>query len=171
MLTPSAVMLTDKVAVVTGGGRGIGRAICEALSAFGARVLVMDIQPELASNTVAEIKRNGGEAVASIIDVRDKAQVTSMANLAFEKFGQVDILVNNVGDFLNMQKHFVDTTDEEWEAQSQTNLKHIFLCSRAVAPRMVQRGGGGSIINLSTVEAFRAIPDLATYSAFKGAIT
>lgn len=171
MLEHPAALLKDKVAIVTGGGGGIGKGISLAFAALGASVVVAEKDPARASETVAELKRSGAAAIASVVDVQESGQVGEMAKVAFREFKHVDILVNNVGDFLNLRKEFVNTTEEEWEALYLINLKHIFLCCRAIAPRMIERGAGGSIINISTVEAFRAIPNLAVYSAFKGAIT
>ena len=171
MLRPSDAMLTGKVAVVTGGGEGIGKGIATTFAAFGAKVVVAEIDPQRANSTVAEIKAAGGDGIASIIDVRNEAEVEKMAELAYGAYGHVDILVNNVGDSFFLRKEFLNNTLAEWDALYNINLRHVFLCTRAIVPRMIERGNGGSIINVSTVEAFRGIPGGAVYSAFKGAIT
>ncbi|MFC1963249.1 SDR family NAD(P)-dependent oxidoreductase [Chloroflexota bacterium] len=170
-MEPEAALLKNKVAIITGGGGGIGRGISLAFAAHGARIVVAEKDATRASETVAEIKKLNAQAVASVVDVREKDQVSEMAKAAFSEFGQVDILVNNVGDYMRERKSFIDTTEEDWETLYRINLKHVFLCTRAIAPKMIERSAGGSIINVSTVEAFRAIPGQVVYSAFKGAIT
>ncbi|HEX7407601.1 MAG TPA: SDR family NAD(P)-dependent oxidoreductase [Candidatus Binatia bacterium] len=166
----STSLLADKVAVVTGGGGGIGKGIALAFASHGAKVVVAERDPVRAKATVAEIEASGGRAMASVVDVQEKDQCGTLADAALREFGQVDVLVNNVGDYL-AAKPFLETTEEDWEALYHINLKHVFLCTRAIAPRMIERGSGGSIINVSTVEAFRGIPHCAVYSAFKGGVT
>ena len=159
-------LLAGRVALVTGGGGGIGRAIAEAFAAHGARVVVAEINPERAEETVAAIIAAGGDAVGEIVDVGDEAAVTDLA-LAV---GPVDVLVNNVGHYLPGDGDFLTSTSDEWRALYRVNLEHVFLCTRAFVPGMVERKRG-SVINVSSVEAFRAIPRRPVYSAFKGAIT
>jgi NAD(P)-dependent dehydrogenase (short-subunit alcohol dehydrogenase family) len=171
MLTPTASLLTDKVAIVTGGGGGIGKAISQAYAAYGARVVVAEIDGARADETAREIRDEGGEALAVITDVRVREQVAAMTDATYARYGRVDILVNNVGDFLQISKPILESTEDEWQRLYDINLRHIFLCCQAVVPRMVEAGWGGSVINFSTIEAFRGIPHLAAYSAFKGAIT
>ena len=163
-------LLTDQVAIVTGGGGGIGRAISLAFAAQGAQVIVAERDHDRAQETVAAITASGGRATASIVDVQEREQVGALANAAFRWAGRVDILVNNVGDYL-AAKRFLETSESDWEALYRINLKHVFLCTQAIAPRMIARGAGGSIVNVSTVEAFRGIPNCAVYSAFKGGVT
>ncbi len=171
MLKSSASSLSGKVAVVTGGGGGIGKSISQTFAAHGARVVVAERDAERAEETAREIKDMGGEAIASVADVQDKAQVARMTEETMGAFGRVDVLVNNVGDFLGIRKSFVRSTEEDWEALYNINLKHIFYCTHAIAPKIIEHGEGGSIINVSTIEAFRGIPGGVVYSAFKGAIT
>jgi NAD(P)-dependent dehydrogenase (short-subunit alcohol dehydrogenase family) len=164
--------LKTKVAVVPGGGGGIGKAISLNFAKNGAKVVVAEIEDEQAEKTVVEIRNSGGEAIASVVDVQESEQVSEMVKTAFGEYGQVDILVNNVGDFLMERiKPFLLSTEEDWEAYYRINLKHVFLCTKAIVPRMIERGAGGSVVNVSTIEAFRGIPNLAIYSAFKAGIT
>ena len=130
MLTPTASLLTDKVAVVTGGGDAIGKAICLAYAAYGAAVVVAEIDEARAEETVAEINAIGGRATAVVTDVRDRGQVASMADAAFAEYGRVDILVNNVGDYLALQKPFLETQEEEWETLYQINLRTASSAAR-----------------------------------------
>jgi NAD(P)-dependent dehydrogenase (short-subunit alcohol dehydrogenase family) len=160
-------LLDGKVAVVTGGGAGIGRGITERFAAEGARVLVVDIDAALASESADAA---GNESLACVVDVRDRGSGETIIGTALDRFGRVDILVNNVGHYGGGRKQFHESTDEEWDDLYRVNLEHVFHCSRAVLPVMLGQGGGG-IINVSTIEAFRAIPTRAVYSAFKTAIT
>jgi NAD(P)-dependent dehydrogenase (short-subunit alcohol dehydrogenase family) len=171
VLTPEASLLTDKVAVVTGGAGGIGRGISEAFAAHGAKVVVVDIDDARARDAVEAISaRDGGDARAEVVDVREPDQVSMLAESVLEAYGRVDILVNNVGHYLFRGLRFLDTDDEHWDALYAVNLRHVFLCTRAFAPSMVERGTG-NIITVSTVEAFRGIPNQVVYSAFKAGIT
>ena len=160
-------LLEGKVALVTGGGGGIGRGISEAFAAHGATVAVADVDGPRARATVAHIAEHGDRAEAHVVDVTEPAQVAELA----AALGPVDVLVNNVGHYLYRAADFVDTSEDEWEALYRVNLKHVFLCCRAFVPGMIQRARGGSVINLSTVEAFRGKPQSAVYAAFKGGVT
>ncbi len=171
MLDRSAVSLEGKVAIVTGGGGGIGKGISLALAAYGASVVVAERDEGRANATVEEIGEHGGRALACVIDVQEKEQVAAMTELTISEFGRVDTLVNNVGDFLGIGKPFTETSEQDWEALYNINLKHVFYCTQAIVPHMIEQGSGGSIVNLSTIEAFRGIPGCAVYSAFNAAIT
>jgi 3-oxoacyl-[acyl-carrier protein] reductase len=171
MLDNSASSLRGKVAVVTGGGGGIGKSVSRTFAAHGARVVVAERDAQRAAETVQAIEEAGGEALASVVDVQDKVQVARLTEETMAAFGRVDVLVNNVGDFLGIRKSFLRSTEEDWEVLYNVNLKHMFFCTHAIAPKIIEHGEGGSIINVSTIEAFRGIPGGVVYSAFKGAIT
>jgi NAD(P)-dependent dehydrogenase (short-subunit alcohol dehydrogenase family) len=171
VLTPDASLLTGKVAVVTGGGGGIGRGISETFAACGAKVVVAEVDADRAAGAVGAISHVGGDAVAHVVDVRKRDEVDALATATVEKYGRVDVLVNNVGHYLYRGTPFLDTDEEQWNALYDVNLRHVFLCTRALAPIMVEQGDGGSVINISTVEAFRGMPMMAVYSAFKAGIT
>jgi 2-hydroxycyclohexanecarboxyl-CoA dehydrogenase len=168
---PDAQLLSGKVAVVTGGGGGIGRAISETFAAHGARVVVAEIDADRATDTVAAIQGDGGDARAQVVDVRRPDDVGGLAEAAIGEYGRVDVLVNNVGHYLYRGAPFLETDEEQWNALYDVNLRHVFLCTKALAPAMVEQGDGGSIVNVSTVEAFRGMPMMAVYSAFKAGIT
>ena len=171
MITPSTALLTGKVAVVTGGGGGIGKAIALAYAAYGAKVVVVEIDATRATTTAAEIETLGGDALAVVVDVRHPEHVQRMTQATLKAYGQVNILVNNVGAHPTAMKPFVESTEDEWDSMYHINLRQVFLCTKAVAPHLIQQSRGGSIINVSTIEAFRALPQMAAYVAFKGGIT
>lgn len=168
--------LAGKVALVTGGGGGIGGGVSRRLGAAGAAVVAVDINAALAEDVVAGIQAAGGEAVAVVGDVRDEDTV-SRAVTAAGAFGDIDVLVNNVGDYrldpsdgrFLPAGRFVHSTRDDWQTLYTLNLEHVFQMTRAALPRMLQRRSG-SIVNVSTVEAFRGIPNNVVYSAFKAGV-
>jgi len=170
VLTPDASLLTGKVAVVTGGGGGIGRAISETFAAHGAKVVVAEIDADRARDTVDAIRAERGDALAQVVDVSKRDQVEALAEATRAEYGRVDVLVNNVGHYLYRAARFLDSDEEQWDALYAANLRHVLLCTKALAPSMVEQGDGGSIVNVSTVEAFRGIPMMAVYSAFKAGV-
>jgi NAD(P)-dependent dehydrogenase (short-subunit alcohol dehydrogenase family) len=170
MLGRAASSLEGKVSVVTGGGGGIGRAISESFAAHGARVVVAERDPERARETADAIRKTGGQALACAVDVQERAGVAELLAATLRAFGGIDVLVNNVGDFL-ASKEFAATDEADWEALYRINLKHVFYCCHAFVPRMLEQNRGGSIINVSTIEAFRGIPGCAVYSAFNCGVT
>ena len=160
------MLLEDRVAVVTGGGGGIGRAISERFAAEGARVVVAELDASRAEDTASSIRGAGGDATAVVGDVTDAAFVARLAAQA----GPVDVLVNNVGHYLTRGNDFLTAGPDEWDRLHAVNLLHVLLCTRAFVDGMVERGRG-SIVNVSSVEAFRAVPNRPVYSAYKAAIT
>ncbi len=170
MLDRNATSLENKIAVVTGSGSGIGQSIAETFAAHGASVVVVDKDASLANGVVKAIEQRGGKALACPVDVTKKESVDALSQAALDTYGRVDILVNNVGNFMPGAGPFLSTTEDDWEAQYDINLKHIFRCTKALAPQMIERGSG-SIINISTVETLRGIPGNSIYSAFKTGIT
>ena len=165
----SGELLRDKVAVVTGGGGGIGGGVSRRLAGEGATVVVNDIDQGLLAGTVTDIEETGATVLPVVGDIRDQATIDELARVASSvDEGRVDILVNNVGDY-RPSGRFLATSSKEWDALYAINLEHVFRCTRAMAPGMVERGSG-SIVNVSTVEAFRGIPNCAVYSAFNAGI-
>jgi NAD(P)-dependent dehydrogenase (short-subunit alcohol dehydrogenase family) len=159
-------LLAGRTAVVTGGGGGIGGAVSEVFAAQGARVWVAEIDEARADETVGRIRTAGGAADAFVCDVREPAQVDDLAGAV----GAADVLVNNVGHYLPGTGDFLGSEPDEWRELYRVNLEHVFLCTRAFVPGMVERGKG-SVVNVSSVEGFRAMPRRPVYGAFKAAIT
>ncbi len=160
--------LTGRTAIVTGAGAGIGKGIASGLAAFGARIAILELNEEAAKRTAAEIAAGGGEALVLPTDVRDGEAVLRAVTATVERFGAVDILVNNVGG--TFAAPFLETVDRGWDALVRANLKTVLNATRAVAPRMIEGGGGGSIINIVSIEAERAAPSYAVYAACKAAV-
>jgi NAD(P)-dependent dehydrogenase (short-subunit alcohol dehydrogenase family) len=165
------MLLEGKVAIVTGGGGGIGRGISERFAREGARVVIAEIDGDRARETQLAISAAGGRAVTVVADVRERDVADALVTTACDEFGRVDVLVNNVGHFGGARKAFHEQTDDEWNDLYRVNLGHVLSCTRAVLPVLIEQGDGGSVVNVSTIEAFRAIPTRAVYSAFKSAIT
>ena len=162
-------LLTGKIAIVTGGAGGIGGGISRRLAANGATVVINDIDELLLAATLEEITASGGTAVPAPGDIRTLDTVTSVTALAAGlDDGRIDILVNNVGDYRPAGR-FMKTSDEQWDRLYAVNLQHVLRMCRAAGPTMVAQGSG-SIVNVSTVEAFRGIPNNAVYSAFNAAV-
>jgi NAD(P)-dependent dehydrogenase (short-subunit alcohol dehydrogenase family) len=162
-------LLTGKVAVVTGGGGGIGGAISRRMAAECATVVLNDADMTLLGAAVEEIEAAGGAAVPVPGDIRRTEVVAALAHAAFEvASGRVDVLVNNVGDYRPAGR-FLKSSAERWDDSYAINLRHVFACTFAIAPAMVHHGSG-SIVNVSTVEAFRGIPSNAVYSAFNAGV-
>ena len=144
--------LTGKVAIVTGGGQGTGKAYCLGFAKEGTRVVVADINEETARQTAEEIRGTGGQALAIKVDVSNWDDVSNMVKRTLEEFGQIDILVNNAG--LRGIAPIEDFPEEIWERDINVNLKGVFYCTKAVARHMKERRYG-KIINQSSITALR----------------
>ena len=144
--------LAGKVAIVTGGGQGMGRAYCLGFAEEGTRVVVADINGETARQTAEEIRNKGGKALPIKVDVSNWKDVSNMVNKALEEFGQIDILVNNAG--IRGMANVEDFPDEVWDRDINVNLKGTFYCIKAVARHMKERRYG-KIINQSSITALR----------------
>ena len=159
------MLLTDQVAVVTGGGGGIGRAIALAYASVGAHVVIGDIIPERCEETAARARELGRKALAVPTDVTDTNQVRALIEKADSHFKRVDILVNNAGGV--RAKPFLEQSERSWRRLIDLNLVSMFAATAATAPIMIRERRGGSIINVSSIEGSRAAPNYAVYAACK----
>jgi NAD(P)-dependent dehydrogenase (short-subunit alcohol dehydrogenase family) len=159
-------LLADRVAVVTGGGGGIGAATSQLFAQHGAQVVIADIDTDLARRTADEI---GDSALAVVTDVRDADQVSALAETVLDRYGRVDVLVNNVGHWLRHPGNFVDTDPQLWDELYRVNLHHVFLVTHAFLPAMIDRHAG-AIVNVSSLEGLRGYPEDPVYAAFKAAV-
>ena len=137
--------LGNKVAIVTGGAAGIGKAVVIALAEGGASVTIADIRNDLANQTARELEGIGLNVDAVAVDVSIAAQVEDMVKAVMDKCGGIDILVNNAG--IGQNSKLLETSEQEWDTLMGVNMKGTFLCSRAVAAEMVRQERGGRIIN------------------------
>ena len=160
--------LKDKVAIVTGGGRGIGAAFCEGLADAGANVVIADL---LDGTPVAErISEKQQRAIYVRTDVTSKASIDGLINETVKEFGTVDILVNNAGLFADLRtKPFQEITEDEWDLVMAVNVRGTFQCAKAVAPLMKERKNG-RIINIASGTAFKGTGYLLHYVTSKGAV-
>lgn len=160
--------LKNKVAIVTGGAQGMGRAICLRYAEEGARVIVADLNLVGAEGTAREIEGIGGEATGVAVDVRDQAQVRRMINTAVERFGGLDILVNNAG--VGKIIPFLETTEADWDFMFDINCKGLLWCSQVAARQMIEQGNGGKIINLASQAGRRGEALVLAYCASKACV-
>jgi 3-oxoacyl-[acyl-carrier protein] reductase len=156
----------DRVAIVTGGSRGIGQAIAELFAENGAKVIIWDLLDE--GHDVAEnINKNGGTAKFVKLSVTDKEGIQTAVNSAVEKYGKIDILINNAG--ITRDKSMLKMSDDEWNAVIDVNLNSIYYCCKAVAPVM-KENGYGRIISASSTTGLRGNYGQVNYAATKAGI-
>jgi NAD(P)-dependent dehydrogenase (short-subunit alcohol dehydrogenase family) len=158
---------SGKVAIVSGGARGIGRAAARKLAGEGASVVICSDREEQVEETVAALREEGLEVRGVRADVTSSADMKKLMDLAIETYGGVDVLVNSAG----VQRYgtVVETEEEVWDEVLDVNLKGVYLASRYAIPEMRKRGGG-AIVNLSSVQAFASQTGVAAYTASKGGI-
>ena len=162
-IDPSRILLKGRVAVVTGGGSGIGRGIAAGLAAFGARVAIWERNPETCAAAAAEIG-----ALSIPTDVRESDQVDVALAKTVHELGAVTILINNAGGVF--ASPLLETTENGWDALYRSNLRHVYLCTQRVARGMVAAGLKGSITSVTSIEGVRAAPGYATYAAAKAGV-
>ncbi|HSE79926.1 MAG TPA: glucose 1-dehydrogenase [Alphaproteobacteria bacterium] len=159
--------LSGRVAVVTGGNGGIGLGMARGLAAAGAAVVVAARNAEKGAAAVAELAHRGANAAFLAVDVADQKSARAMVAQTAERFGRLDILINNAG--INVRKPPEDYAAEEWRDIIDINLKGAFFCAQAAYPEM-RRAGGGKIINIGSMTSIFGVPFAAPYAASKGGI-
>lgn len=162
--------LRSRVAIVTGGGRGIGAGIAMRLVAEGAKVIIAQRDEQSAQNTVAEIKAHGGHARFIQTDVSNPEAVNELVAATLRNERRLDILVNNAG-IAGTTGNFIDLPLERWEQIINVNLTGVFLCGQAAARAMRDRGTAGRIINISSINSILAQVNASAYVAAKGGVT
>jgi NAD(P)-dependent dehydrogenase (short-subunit alcohol dehydrogenase family) len=161
--------LNNKIAIITGGGSGIGRASAELFAREGASVVVADYHGAAGTAAVEAIRAAGGNAVFSATDVSDPAQIERMVQTALDHYAGIDLLFNNAGVLLFGS--ILDTQPQAWNRLMAINLNGVYVCSRAVIPHMIARGGGAIVNVSSSTGAHDAHAGIAAYVASKGAVT
>lgn len=162
-IDPTQILLTGRVAVVTGGGTGIGRGVAAGLAAFGAKVAIWERNPE----TCAEAAAATG-VLGITVDVRDSEAVDAALARTIAELGVPTILVNNAGGTFNSP--LLETTENGWDTLYRTNLKQVLLCTQRAARVMVEHALPGSVINITSIEGTRAAPGYAAYAAAKAGV-
>jgi len=159
--------LNDKVAIVTGAGRGIGRAIALKLAGAGATVVVSDILEKEAEAVAEEIKAAGGQSLAVLADVSQAADVARLVEETLAAYGRIDILVNNAG--IARDQLLLRMSEEDWDKVLDVDLKSVYLCTRAVLRNMLKQRWG-RVINLASIAGLVGNPGQANYSAAKAGV-
>ncbi len=159
--------LQGRVALITGGGAGIGRACCELFADEGAQVVVAEINPETGHSVVESIEQAGGQASFIRCDVASEAEVAAATRHTLETYGTIDVLVNNAG--IEMFKSALETSLEDWDRCVNVDLRGVWLCSKSVLPTMLAKGKG-AIVNISSVHAIQTMNNIAAYAASKGGV-
>jgi NAD(P)-dependent dehydrogenase (short-subunit alcohol dehydrogenase family) len=160
---PSNILLTDRVAVVTGAGSGIGRGIAAGMAAFGARVAIWERDPETCALAAESIG-----ALGIVTDVRDDGEVDAALQRTTGELGPATILVNNAGGVFSSP--LLDTSENGWDALYKANLRHVLLCTQRIARQLVSAGLPGSVISVTSIEGVRAAPGYAAYAAAKAGV-
>lgn len=160
--------LSEKIAIVTGSGRGLGKVLAKGLAEFGAKVVVCDLTLAEAEQTAAEINAFGEIAISAYVDVSIRHSCEALFKLVEDGFGQVNILVNNAG--IDVIKPAESLLEEEWDKVLDVNLKGCSNCSQLAAIQMMKQRTGGSIVNISSIASVVGIHGLVAYSASKGGL-
>ena len=158
----------DKITIITGAAQGIGLACGQRFASEGARVVLADINTDKGEAAAQAIRSAGGDAMFVACDVGDKSQVVALVEAAVERHGRLDVMIANaavlhIADILDLE-------EEDYDRVLRTNLKGFFLTGQAAARQMVNQGGGGAIINMSSIQAVITLPNILTYSICKGGV-
>ena len=160
--------LPGRVAAITGGALGIGRATALTFAEEGATVALGDVQIEAAEAVAQEIRGRGGQAIAVGLDVGDAAQVQAFVDRVVEEFGRLDVMFANAG--IAHAAPFLEHPEAQWHRVLRVNLTGVFLCCQAAARQMVKQGGGGRLIITASINGFRGVENLAGYNAAKAGV-
>jgi NAD(P)-dependent dehydrogenase (short-subunit alcohol dehydrogenase family) len=160
--------LENQVAIVTGAGRNIGEQIAHLLASEGARIAVVDLDQDRGAAVAADISSAGGEAQAFVADVSKSGDVKNLVSGVVERFGRVDILVNNVA--ISDNRDILEITEEEWDHTIAVTLKSPFLMTKFVATQMVEQGDGGKIVNIGSTSGHRGRARAVAYASAKGGV-
>jgi NAD(P)-dependent dehydrogenase (short-subunit alcohol dehydrogenase family) len=161
--------IRENVVVITGGGAGIGAATARLMAAQGADVVIAEIDDALAAETAAAIEADGYRCRSITTDVRDADAVVALREQVLKEHGRVDVLVNNVGDFIRVPRDFLDSDPSLWAAQYAVNLEHVFRVTWEFLPHMIERRSG-AVVNVSSIEGTRGYPQDPVYASFKAAV-
>jgi 3-oxoacyl-[acyl-carrier protein] reductase len=164
---PRAKVLLDRVAIVTGSGRGMGRGVARCLARAGAHVVIAERAAERIAPAVAEVEALGVNSLGIHTDVSRAEDVRRMVQQTLERFGKIDILVNNAG--VVVIKPMIEQTEEDWDRVLNTNLKGVFLCCREIVPKMIARKRG-AIVNIASIAAFHVTVPHVPYAASKAGV-
>jgi NAD(P)-dependent dehydrogenase (short-subunit alcohol dehydrogenase family) len=160
--------LKDQVAIVTGAGRNIGEEIARLFAAEGAKVAVVDLDEPRGARVVGAIKAAGGEAALFTADVSKGSDVAALVQAVVDRFGRIDVLVNNVA--ISDNKHIFDISEEEWDRVLAVTLKSQFLMGQHVGRQMATQDSGGRIVNVGSTSGFTGRSRAVAYSAAKGGV-
>ena len=170
MLANERFDLSGRTVIVTGGGKGIGKVYAQEFAKAGAKVVAADIDDAAAEAVAAEIVRAGGEAIGIRTDVSDEASTQAMAKAALDRFGTIDVLINNASMMSVLpRRSWMEIPVAEWDAVMGVNLRGLFLCSRAVVPTMRERGRG-KIVNISSSRVWDGTPNRLHYTTSKAGV-
>ena len=158
----------DKVVVVTGGAGGIGQVMVETFVSEGAKAVIVEVAQDWAAPFAEKLQSSGAEVMVSITDVRDSSQVSAMMQSVIERFGRIDVMINNAG--VGSHKKVVNLEEDAWDSVVDVQLKGTFLCSQAAARQMIAQGGNGRIINIGSTAATNARVAAAPHCASKAGI-
>ena len=157
--------VAGRVVIVTGGAGGIGAAACRAIAAEGGRVVVVDLDLELAGAVAEAIVEAGGEAVSAGVDVTDRAQVQAMIRTAVEAFGRLDVIFNNAG--MNRPRGFMEVDEENFLEIVRVNTWGVIVCTQEAAKQMIAQGAGGKVVNTGSIAGRQGFWDFAPYCVAK----